>query len=128
MAVLSPRPLPERRLPVIAGLLVVVLALPVFLAAGWPLGGWVLGATLWVVAELVGILLGRRGLGPPTLSGSGVVAFGMISRGIIVMVSLIVVAAFEPAVALGGALVYAAAYTIELALSLTSYYSGSTKR
>ena len=30
--------------------------------------------------------------------------------------------------ALGGALVYAAAYTIELALSLTSYYSGSTKR
>ena len=45
-----------------------------------------LGAALWVVAELVGILLGRRGLGPPTLSGSGVVAFGMISRGIIVMV------------------------------------------
>ncbi len=128
MAVLSPRPLPERRLPVIAGLLVVVLALPVFLAAGWPLGGWVLGATLWFVAELVGILLGRRGLGPPTLSGSGVVAFGMISRGIIVMVSLIVVAAFEPAVGLGGALVYAAAYTTELALSLTSYYSGGTKR
>ena len=128
MAVLSPRPLPERRLPVIAGLLLVVLALPVFLAAGWPLGGWVLGAALWVVAELVGLLLGRRGLGPPTLSGSGVVAFGMISRGIIVMLSLIVVAAFEPTVALGGALVYAAAYTTELALSLTSYYSGSTKR
>jgi hypothetical protein len=112
----------------IAGLLVVLLALPVFLAAGWPFAGWILGAALWLAAEVVALLLGRRGLGPPTLSGSGVVAFGMISRGIVVMVALIVVAAFEPAVALAGALVYAAAYTTELALSLTSYYSGSTKR
>jgi hypothetical protein len=124
---LTPRPLPDRRLPTAAGFLVVLLALPVFLAAGWELAGWALGAALWVFAELVGHLLGRRGLGPPTLSGSGVVAFGMILRGIVVMVALIVVAAFEPTLALAGALVYAAAYTTELALSLTSYYSGSAK-
>ena len=87
-----------------------------------------LGAALWVVGQLVGILLGRRGHRASDAPGSGVVAFGMMSRGIIVMVSLIVVAAFEPAVALGGALVYAAAYTAELAPRLTSYYSGSRQR
>ena len=78
MAVLTPRPLPERRLPVLAGGLVVALALPVFLAAGWSLAGWALGAALWAAAQLVGLVLSRRGIGAPTLSGSGLVAFGMM--------------------------------------------------
>lgn len=111
----------------LAGGLVVGLALPVFLAAGWSLAGWALGAALWVAAQLVGALLSRRGIGAPTLSGSGLVAFGMLSRGIVLMVALIVVASFEPELALGAALVYAAGFTTELALSLTAYYSGGSK-
>ncbi len=43
------------------------------------------------------------------------------------MVVLIVIASFEPTIALAGALVYAAGYTVELALSLTSYFSGSPR-
>jgi hypothetical protein len=125
---LTPRPLPDRRLPAVAGGLVVVLALPVFLAAGWDLAGWALGAALWVAAQIVGLLLARRGIGAPTLAGSGVVAFGMLSRGIVLMVVLIVVASFEPDLALGGALVYAAGFTAELGLSLTAYFSGSPRR
>jgi len=128
VAVLTPRPLPERRLAVVAGGLVVALALPVFLAAGWSIAGWALGAALWVVAQLVGALLSRRGIAAPTLSGSGLVAFGMLSRGIMLMVALIVIASFEPELALGAALVYAAGFTTELALSLTAYYSGGSKR
>ena len=124
MGVLTPRPLPERRMPVIAGLLVVVLALPVFLAAGWPLGGWILGAALWAAGQALGLVLSRRGISSPTIGGSGVVAFGMFGRGIVLMAIAIAVATFDQEVALGGALVYAAAYTVELALSLTSYYSG----
>ena len=128
MAVLTPRPLPDRRLPVIAGLLVVLLALPVFFAGGWPLAGWALGAGLWFGGQVLGLLVARRSLDEPTLRGSGPVAFGMLGRGIVLMVVVIMVATFAPAVALGGALVYAAGYTIELALSLTNYYSGSPKR
>jgi hypothetical protein len=124
LAVLSPRPVPERRLPVVAGGLVVALALPVFLAAGWALAGWALGAALWATAQVIGLALARRGIGAPTLSGSGLVAFGMLSRGIVLMVVLIVVASFEPELAIGAALVYAAGFTTELALSITSYYSG----
>lgn len=128
MAILTPRALPDRRMPVIAGALVVAIALPVFLAAGWGLGGWALGAGLWVASQALGFVFARVGIGSPGLAGSGVVAFGMLGRGIALMVVAIVVAAFDPQLALGGALVYAAAYTVELALSLTAYYSGSPER
>ncbi len=127
MSLLSPRPLPDRRLPVVAGLLVVVLALPVFLAAGWDLAGWALGAALWAVATVLGLVMNRRGIRQPTLRGSGPVAFGMMSRGILVMVVAIVVAALSAHLALAGALVYAAAYSVELALSLTVYFQGEAK-
>ena len=128
MSLLTPRPLPDRRTPAIAGALVVVLALPVFLAAGWRIEAWALGVAFWVAARILGIIFSRVGIGAPKLSGSGLVAFGMMSRGIVLMVVAIVIAAFDPALALGGALVYAAAYTTELALSVTGYYSGSSAR
>ena len=125
--VLSPRPMPERRLPMIAGGAVVALALPVFLVAGWPVRGWVLGAVLWVASQLLGILFNRVGIGEPNLRGSGVVAFGMMARGILLMVVAVAVAATNPTLALSGALVYAAAYSVELGLSLTVYFSGEAK-
>jgi hypothetical protein len=126
--VLSPRPMPERRLPVVAGGAVVALALPVFLVAGWSVRGWVLGAVLWVASQLLGIVFNRVGIGEPNLRGSGVVAFGMMARGILLMIVAVAVAASNPTLALAGALVYAAAYSIELGLSLTIYFSGEAKR
>ena len=124
---LSPRPLPERRLPVIAGGAVVALALPIFLVAGWPVRGWALGGVLWVASQLLGALFSRVGIGEPSLRGSGVVAFGMMARGILLMVVAVAVATTDPALALAGALVYAAAYSLELGLSLTIYFSGEAK-
>jgi hypothetical protein len=111
----------------VAGGLVVGLALPVFLAAGWGLGGWALGAGLWVASQTLGLVMARRGIRQASLRGSGVVAFGMMSRGIALMIAAIAVATFSPRLALGGALVYAAAYTVELALSLTVYFQGESK-
>jgi hypothetical protein len=107
----------------VAGGLVVALALPVFLAAGWDVGGWALGAALWLASLAIGLVVARIGFGPPTLRGSGGAAFGMLGRGIALMVVLIVVASFEPTLALAAALVYAAGYSVELALSLTTYFS-----
>lgn len=126
--VLSPRPMPERRLPVVAGGAVVALALPIFLVAGWPVRGWVLGAVLWVASQLLGVLFNRIGIGDPNLRGSGIVAFGMMARGILLMIVAVAVAATNPALALAGALVYAVAYSVELGLSLTIYFSGEAKR
>ena len=49
----TPRPLPDRRWPALAGTLVIVLGLPVFLAAGWGFAPWALAASLWAVGEAV---------------------------------------------------------------------------
>jgi hypothetical protein len=125
--VLAPRPLPERRLPVAVGAAVVALALPLFLVAGWRLQGWGLGASLWAASQLLGALFARVGIGAPTLRGSGVVAFGMMARGVLLMVAVLAVAASDPNLAVAGALVYAAAFTAELGLALTLYFSGEPR-
>ena len=126
--VLAPRPLPNRRVAVIAAGLLIGLALPVFLVAGWRVAGWALGAALWVASQALGVALDRVGIGEPTLRGSGLVAFGMMGRGIFLMVGLIAIAVVDPRLALAGALVYAAGYTSELALGLTLYFSGEPRR
>jgi hypothetical protein len=127
-SLLRPRPLPDRRLPMIAGGIVVALALPIFLIADWRLQGWLFGAVLWIGSQLLGVVFARAGIGDPTLRGSGVAAFGMMTRGILLAVAAIAVAAADPGLAVAGALVYAAAYTLELVFSLTVYFSGGAKR
>jgi hypothetical protein len=119
--------LPDRRVAVVAGGALVALALPVFLVAGWRVEGWALGAGLWVASQLAGIVLNKAGIGEPTLRGSGVVAFGMMARGIVLMLGLLAIALVDPLLALAGALIYAAAYTLELALSLTLYFGGERR-
>jgi hypothetical protein len=115
-------------MPIALGGAVVALALPVFLLAGWDVRGWALGALLWAGSQIVGLLLNKAGIGEPTLRGSGIAAFGMMGRGIVLVLVLLAVAVANPSLALAGALVYAAAYTAELVASLALYYSGSPKR
>ena len=112
-----------RRLPVAAGALGLVFALPVFALAGWRVEGWALGAVLWAASQALGLLFDRVGIQEPSLRGSGVVAFGMMTRGILVVVVALIVAVGDPRLALAAALVYALAYTLELALSLLVYFS-----
>jgi hypothetical protein len=125
---LSPRPLPARRLPVLGGALIVAFSLPVFVLAGWSLRGWALGALLWLASQALGLLFDRIGIHEPTLRGSGVVAFGMMTRGILLMLVAIAVAVSDPELAIAGALVYAFAYSVELALSLVLYFGGRPVR
>jgi hypothetical protein len=128
MAFLTPRPLHDRRMPVALGGLVVVAALPIFLIADWRIEGWALGAVLWAVAQMFGLILNKAGIGAPNIRGSGIVAFGMFGRGIALMMILIVVASFDPNLALAGALVYAIAFSVELALGISMYFSGESKQ
>src|ERR687898_758655 len=100
----TPRPLPDQKLPFVAGAAVIALALPVFLAAGWELRGWVIGATLWAASRALAALLTHLRSGMGNLAGSGVVGFGMTFRALAVMVVV-----------------------IELAVSLALYFSGETR-
>jgi hypothetical protein len=114
-------------MPVVAGSAVIGLALPVFLIAGWPMKGWALGAVLWVASMALGLLLLRLRLGAADLASSGVVAFGLVFRGIAVMIVAIAVAAADPEVGLSAALLYALAYTLELGLSVVAYLGGASQ-
>jgi hypothetical protein len=119
-----PRPLPGRLLPALAGAAVVALALPVFLVAGWRVSGWALAAVLWLASQAFGALLARLPFGGANLAASGMVAFGMMFRAVAVMVVVIAVAVSDSRLALAAALVYALAYTCELAVSVLSYLGG----
>jgi hypothetical protein len=123
----TPRPMPRRLVPVAAGGALVVLALPVFLVAGWPLRGWALGAVLWICAQALGGLLARLPLGADNLAAASVVGIGMMFRPVAVMVVAIAVAAQDATLGVAAALVYALAYTLELAVSLLAYF-GSPAR
>jgi hypothetical protein len=119
---LQPRPLPQRTLPVAAAAVVVALALPVFLIAGWRVQGWALGAVLWAGSQLLGWVLQRLGSGTGNLAAASVVAFGMMFRAVAVMIVVFAVAVDDAWLGVAAALVYALAYTTELALSLVDYF------
>ena len=124
----TPRPIPSRLVPVAAGAAVIALALPIFAAAGWPLRGWALGAILWVGAQALGLLLSRLQLGADNLAASGVRGVGMMFRPVAVMVVVIAVAASNPEVGVAAGLLYALAYTLELGLSLLTYFGSTTRQ
>lgn len=123
----TPRPVPSRTLPLAAGAAVVGLALPVFLAAGWPLAGWLVGAVLWAASRLLALLLTRLGPGDGTLAAGGVQGFGMTFRALAVLVVVIVLAATDARLALAALLLYALAYTLELGVSLALYFGGENR-
>jgi hypothetical protein len=123
----TPRPVPSRLAPVLAGATVIVLALPVFAVAELPLAGWALGATLWIAAQLLGLVLTRLQVGAGNLAHSGVVGIGMSFRAVAVMAVAIAVATVDARVGVAAALLYALAYTLELLVSLALYF-GSPAR
>ena len=123
----TPRPVPGRLVPALAGTVVVALALPVFLAAGWPLRGWLLAATLWVAGQLFGFLLARLPLGTGNLAAAGMRGIGTSFRAIAVGIPLVAVTVADERVGIAAALVYALAFTVELAVSLVTYFDAEAR-
>jgi len=114
--------MPSRLLPALGGTLVIALALPIFLAAGWPLAGWGLAALLWLASQALTLVLTRLRSDESNLAASGVVGISMMFRAVAVGIVVIAVAASDAAIGVAAAVLYALAYTLELALSLVSYF------
>jgi hypothetical protein len=121
-ALLTPRAEPGHLLPALAGAAVVLLALPVFLVAGWPVKGWALAAVLYVVVHGLDYALAR------TRMGNGARVFGVFFKAIGLLVVLVAVAASDQDLAVAAVLTYALAYTCELGLSLAAYYGNEASR
>jgi len=123
----TPRPVPEGRTPALAGTAVIVIALPVFAAAGWPLAAWGIAAALWAAYQLVGFLLRRLELGSDNLAAAGLVAFGRMTRAVALMGILIAIAVADAGLGLPAAVVYGIAFSVEFGLSLAAYFGGEAK-
>jgi hypothetical protein len=123
---MTPRPVPRQLAPALAALLVLVVALVVFLIAGWDVCGWALGAVLWAGLRGLSLLLDHVRKDASPAASSGLKAFELAFKALAALVVLVAVAATDPDLALPAILVFALAYTVELGLSLATYF-GSTK-
>jgi hypothetical protein len=123
----TPRPVPGRLAPTLASGAVVVLALPIFAIAGWPIAGWALAAVLWVAGQVLTLLLTRLHTDADSLAASGVAGIGMSFRAFAVGIPLVAVTVSDAQVGISAALLYALAYSLELAVSLVTFF-GSEPR
>ena len=123
----TPRPEPSHLLPTIGGSVVLALALPIFLVAGWNVAAWGLAAALWVAVHVLDLFVARARAQTVTLAASGVQAFALFFKSIGLLAVLLAALAADRSLALGAVVTYALAYTFELGLSLVSYF-GAERR
>jgi hypothetical protein len=123
----TPRPLPSRLGPTVAGATVLALALPIFAVAGWPLSGWALAAVLWLAAEIFAFVLARLPGSPDNLAVAGVRGIGTTSRALLVGIVLVIVTVSNETVGLSAAILYAIAFTVELGVGLATYFGGEAR-
>src|SRR6188472_1365765 len=123
----TPRPIPGRLVPALAGTGVIVLALPVFAVAGWPLSGWLFAAVLWIAAQSFAWLLTRLSLDAGNLAAAGMRGIGTSFKAIAVGIPLVAVTVSDERVGVAAALLYAFAFTVELAVSLVTYFGAEAK-
>ncbi len=114
-------------MPALGSGLIILLALPVFLLAGWPLAGWGIAAVLWVAVHAIDVVLHRTRGDTGNLAASGVQAFGLFFKSIGLLVVLIAALAASPHLAIAAAVTYALAYTFELGLSLLGYFGTAAR-
>jgi hypothetical protein len=120
----TPRPVPGRLLPIAGGSLVLLIALPLFLIAGWRVSGWALGAVLWAGMQALNLLVARLRKRSGSLAAAGVQGFAVFFKAVALLVVLGAVAATDGHLAVAAVVTYALAYTFELGLSLVSYFGG----
>jgi hypothetical protein len=118
----TPRPVPGRLLPAAGAAVVIGLALPVFLVAGWPLKGWALGAVLWLGLTALSLVIARVRTRTAGVVSSSLQGIELLVKALAVLAVVLAAAHSDAAVAIAAILVYALAYTLELTLSVASYF------
>ena len=124
----TPRPIPSRLGPTIAGGALIVLALPVFVVAGWPVKGWLLAAVLWAAALVFSLLLARLPRDPGNLAAASMRGIGTTSRALLVGIPLVAVTVANESVGVSAAILYALAFTVELVVGLAAYFGAEAQR
>ncbi len=123
----TPRAVPGRLGPTVAGGAVIALALPVFAVAGWPLAGWALAAVLWAAAQAFALVLARLPGATDNLAAAGMRGIGTTSRALLVGIPLVAVTVADESVGISAAILFALAFTVELLVGLATYFGGEAR-
>jgi putative exporter of polyketide antibiotics len=99
-----------------ADLVLLAVALPVFVVAGWPLLGYAVGAGAWLAARAIGLVADRRVsrdiAGGERRHAVGVMAMAMLGRVWLLALAVLLVGLAEREAGLAAALLAAALFTV----------------
>ena len=100
-------------------LVVLALAFPVFVAAGFPLLGYAAGAAAWLVQRGIQVLLLRRAESAEDIRGAvGITAASMIGRGYLVALTIFGAGLIEREAGLAAAVLVIVLFTVYFSLSV----------
>jgi len=100
-------------------LVILALALPVFVLAGWPLLGWLGGAVAWLAQRAIQRYTNRRALATPDPKHvAGWVTGSMIGRGWLVAVTIFAVGMVDNAAGLAAAILFLVIFSVSFATTM----------
>jgi hypothetical protein len=94
--------------------LLAVLALPVFLLAGWPASGWFWAVAVWAANRALQVWTERRAAKMTALRGVGVTGASMLLRPWIGMLLLFLITRHDPAMAISATIYFLVLLTIDI--------------
>jgi hypothetical protein len=118
---------PGRLLPAAGAAVALALALAVFVVADWPLKGWVLGAALWAGLEAFALVIARLRARTSGVAGSSLQGIELLVKALAVLAVVLAAAHSDGKVAVAAILVYALAYTLQLTLSVATYFGSESQ-
>jgi hypothetical protein len=101
--------------------IVAILAIPVFLIAGWPLEGWFWATALWAVNRYAQSVIERRAAQMGALRGVGVLGASMLLRPWIGMLVLFLITKHDTALAVSAVLLFLLLVTIDIATRVLTH-------
>lgn len=111
-----------------ADLVLLALALPVFLLAGWPLGGYAVAAGAWLAQRAIQSWASRRAIGAQKRgdrrTALGVMAAATLTRVWLITLAVLLVGLAEREAGLAAAVLSAALFTVYLATQFATRLLG----
>jgi hypothetical protein len=101
--------------------IVAVLAVPLFLVAGWPLEGWFWATALWALNRYVQAVVERRAVRMGPLRGVGVLGASMLLRPWIGMLALFLITKDDTALAVSSVGLFLVLITIDIATRVLTH-------
>jgi hypothetical protein len=95
--------------------IVAIVAVPVFLLAGWPLEGWFWATALWAVNRYAQAVIERRAARTSPLRGVGIMGASMLLRPWIGMLILFLITRDDRALVVSSVLLFLLLVTIDIA-------------